>query len=99
MRASGKRSAWGSLACARCLAEHGLAVGDALSAPGAAVEVNRVVAEPAREDSRRSSGHPAFPAHIRRVDQDFVYAKDSGASTFTVKAVDRAGNTSESSKE
>jgi fibronectin type 3 domain-containing protein len=31
------------------------------------------------------------------VDQDFVYATDSGANTFTVKAVDRAGNTSEAS--
>ena len=29
------------------------------------------------------------------VDQDFVYATDSGANTFTVKAVDQAGNTSE----
>jgi len=29
------------------------------------------------------------------VDQDFVYATTSGANTFTVKAVDRAGNTSE----
>jgi Fibronectin type III domain len=28
------------------------------------------------------------------VDQDFVYATDSGANTFTVKAVDQAGNTS-----
>jgi hypothetical protein len=31
------------------------------------------------------------------VDRDFVYATDSGANTFTVKAVDRAGNTSEAS--
>jgi fibronectin type 3 domain-containing protein len=31
------------------------------------------------------------------VDQDFVYATDTGANTFTVKAVDRAGNTSEES--
>ena len=31
------------------------------------------------------------------VDQDFVYAAASGASTFTVKAVDRAGNTSQAS--
>jgi chitodextrinase len=31
------------------------------------------------------------------VDQDFVYATDSGANTFTVKAVDRAGNTSAAS--
>jgi hypothetical protein len=31
------------------------------------------------------------------VDQDFVYATDSGANTFTVKAVDQAGNTSEAS--
>jgi hypothetical protein len=31
------------------------------------------------------------------VDQDFVYATDSGANTFTVKAVDRAGNTSDAS--
>ena len=31
------------------------------------------------------------------VDEDFVYAKDSGANTFTVKAVDQAGNTSEAS--
>ena len=28
------------------------------------------------------------------VDEDFVYATASGANTFTVKAVDRAGNTS-----
>jgi hypothetical protein len=28
------------------------------------------------------------------VDQDFVYATDSGTNTFTVKAVDQAGNTS-----
>jgi chitodextrinase len=31
------------------------------------------------------------------VDQDFVYATASGANTFTVKAVDRAGNTSAAS--
>jgi len=31
------------------------------------------------------------------VDQDFVYATDSGANTFTEKAVDQAGNTSEAS--
>jgi chitodextrinase len=31
------------------------------------------------------------------VDNDFVYAMASGESTFTVKAVDRAGNTSEAS--
>ena len=31
------------------------------------------------------------------VDRDFVYATDSGENTFTVKAVDRAGNTSEAS--
>jgi hypothetical protein len=31
------------------------------------------------------------------VDEDFVYATVSGANTFTVKAVDRAGNTSEAS--
>jgi chitodextrinase len=31
------------------------------------------------------------------VDQDFVYATASGANTFTVKAVDQAGNTSEAS--
>jgi len=31
------------------------------------------------------------------VDEDFVYAQASGASTFTVKAVDRAGNTSAAS--
>jgi hypothetical protein len=31
------------------------------------------------------------------VDQDFVYATVSGANTFTVKAVDQAGNTSEAS--
>src|SRR5215216_5230607 len=31
------------------------------------------------------------------VDQDFVYATDSGANTFTVKAVDQAGNSSEAS--
>jgi hypothetical protein len=31
------------------------------------------------------------------VDEDFVYATASGANTFTVKAVDRAGNTSEAS--
>jgi chitodextrinase len=31
------------------------------------------------------------------VDEDFVYAVASGASTFTVKAVDRAGNTSAAS--
>jgi chitodextrinase len=31
------------------------------------------------------------------VDEDFVYATDSGANTFTVKAVDRAGNTSQAS--
>jgi fibronectin type 3 domain-containing protein len=31
------------------------------------------------------------------VDQDFVYATDSGANTFTVKAVDQAGNTSAAS--
>jgi chitodextrinase len=31
------------------------------------------------------------------VDQDFVYATDSGANTFTVRAVDQAGNTSEAS--
>jgi len=31
------------------------------------------------------------------VDEDFVYAEVSGASTFTVKAVDRAGNTSAAS--
>jgi chitodextrinase len=31
------------------------------------------------------------------VDQDFVYAAATGASTFTVKAVDRAGNTSAAS--
>ena len=33
------------------------------------------------------------------VDQDFVYASDSGPNTFTVKAVDQAGNTSEASNE
>jgi chitodextrinase len=31
------------------------------------------------------------------VDQDFVYATGSGANTFTVKAVDQAGNTSQAS--
>ena len=31
------------------------------------------------------------------VDQDFAYATDSGANTFTVKAVDQAGNTSQAS--
>jgi chitodextrinase len=31
------------------------------------------------------------------VDEDFVYATDSGANTFTVKAVDQAGNTSQAS--
>ena len=31
------------------------------------------------------------------VDQDFVYATDSGANTFTVRAVDQTGNTSEAS--
>ncbi len=31
------------------------------------------------------------------VDEDFVYATGSGANTFTVKAVDQAGNTSETS--
>jgi fibronectin type 3 domain-containing protein len=31
------------------------------------------------------------------VDEDFVYATNSGANTFTVKAVDQAGNTSEAS--
>jgi fibronectin type 3 domain-containing protein len=31
------------------------------------------------------------------VDNDFVYATDSGANTFTVKAVDQAGNTSQAS--
>jgi len=31
------------------------------------------------------------------VDEDFVYATASGANTFTVKAVDQAGNTSEAS--
>jgi hypothetical protein len=31
------------------------------------------------------------------VDNDFVYATDSGANTFTVKAVDQAGNTSAAS--
>ena len=31
------------------------------------------------------------------VDQDFVYATDSGANSFTVKAVDQAGNTSQAS--
>jgi chitodextrinase len=31
------------------------------------------------------------------VDQDFVYATASGANTFTVKAVDQAGNTSDAS--
>jgi chitodextrinase len=31
------------------------------------------------------------------VSEDFVYATDSGANTFTVKAVDQAGNTSEAS--
>src|SRR5215213_9195640 len=31
------------------------------------------------------------------VDEDFVYATDSGANTFTLKAVDQAGNTSEAS--
>jgi chitodextrinase len=31
------------------------------------------------------------------VDRDFVYATDGGANTFTVKAVDQAGNTSEAS--
>jgi chitodextrinase len=31
------------------------------------------------------------------VDEDFVYATDSGANTFTVKAVDQAGNTSAAS--
>jgi chitodextrinase len=31
------------------------------------------------------------------VDEDFVYATASGANTFTVKAVDRAGNTSQAS--
>jgi chitodextrinase len=31
------------------------------------------------------------------VDQDFVYATDSGANTFTVKAVDQAGNSSQAS--
>lgn len=33
------------------------------------------------------------------VDQDFVYATAGGANTFTVKAVDQAGNTSEASNE
>ena len=31
------------------------------------------------------------------VDEDFVYATSTGANTFTVKAVDQAGNTSEAS--
>ena len=31
------------------------------------------------------------------VDEDFVYANASGASTFTVKAVDQTGNTSDAS--
>ena len=31
------------------------------------------------------------------VDQDFVYATGSGANTFTVQAVDQAGNTSQAS--
>ncbi len=31
------------------------------------------------------------------VDEDFVYATSSGANTFTVKAVDQAGNTSQAS--
>lgn len=31
------------------------------------------------------------------IDEDFVYATASGANTFTVKAVDQAGNTSEAS--
>jgi hypothetical protein len=31
------------------------------------------------------------------IDRDFVYATASGHNTFTVKAVDRAGNTSEAS--
>ena len=33
------------------------------------------------------------------VDEDFVYATASGANTFTVKAVDQTGNTSEASNE
>jgi hypothetical protein len=31
------------------------------------------------------------------IDRDFVYATAGGENTFTVKAVDRAGNTSEAS--
>jgi hypothetical protein len=31
------------------------------------------------------------------IDRDFVYGTASGENTFTVKAVDRAGNTSEAS--
>ena len=31
------------------------------------------------------------------VDQDFVYATDSGADRFTVRAVDQTGNISEAS--
>jgi hypothetical protein len=31
------------------------------------------------------------------IDEDFVYATAHGDNTFTVKAVDRAGNTSEAS--
>jgi hypothetical protein len=31
------------------------------------------------------------------VDEDFVYATASGANVFTVRAVDRAGNTSAAS--
>jgi hypothetical protein len=37
------------------------------------------------------------PLAAAGVDNDFVYATDSGANTFTVKAVDQAGNTSQAS--
>ncbi len=33
------------------------------------------------------------------IDRDFVYATAHGDNTFTVKAVDRTGNTSEASNE
>jgi predicted outer membrane protein len=45
---------------------------------------------------------PTTPTNLRvavgaGIDRDFVYGTASGENTFTVKAVDRAGNTSEAS--
>ena len=46
--------------------------------------------------TKRSSHIP--PTNLRvLVDEDFVYATAHGDNTFTVKAVDRAGNTSAAS--